>query len=342
MTKLFLLTVTMLISFATYAKEDSLIAKIGKKAKVVFYTENPEDLKEIGKYDLNLLFKELRKRSEKNFSLSEEVSLKEADDLKNRESNTTVTPKKWFRNMNLNIFTGVTMASVHRYRSGIFGAKYKAHFMGPVCNCSDDGFPYASIFKVHSESASMFGIGGYYDKLLKVKSRKVVSLRYGFGLDFITTKIILTEINRIPLRFSVPSIPGSYINNQPTRKIHSSNFFTELQPTINFTNKKGQQSFRIGLGVKLALSLNNISGEKIMDNYLSITNSPYLGIKYKPVQTALTGTFGYKYVSLFVQIAPNNIQIADINNTNYTYTLPIDSPRQINGTNYIIGLRFGK
>lgn len=341
MTKFFLLTVTTLISFSAYAKEDSLIAKIGKKAKVVFYTENPDDLKEIGKYDLNLLFKELKKRSEKNFSLSEEVSLKEADDLKNREVNTTVTPKKWFKNMNLNLFTGVTMASVHRYRLGTFGAKYKAHFMGPI-TMGDDGFGYANIYKVGSEPAMMFGIGGYYVQTLKVKNRKVISLRYGFGLDFLTTKMTLNEINRIPLRFSIPSIPGSYRDDRPTRKIHSNNFFTELQPTINFINRKGQQNFRVGLGVKLALSLNNISGQKIMDNYLSLPDSPYLGVKNKPIQTALTGTLGYKYVSIFVQVVPNNIQIADIYNTNYTYTLPVDSPRQINGTNYIIGLRFGK
>src|SRR6218665_2469701 len=230
MRKLFVLTVTILTGFATYAKEDSLIAKIGKKGKVVFYTDNPEDLKEIGKYDLNLLFKELKKRSEKNFSLSEEVTLKEAEELKNREANTIVTPKKWFKNMNLNIFTGITMASVHRYRLGTFGAKYKAHFMGPACNCSDDGFPYASIFKVSSEPAMMLGIGGYYDKTLKVKSQQIISLRYGFGLDFVSTKMTLKKIERIPLRYTVPSIPGSVYQNQPTRKIHSSDIFTELQP----------------------------------------------------------------------------------------------------------------
>jgi hypothetical protein len=338
MRKLSLLTVTILISFATFAKEDSLIARIGKKAKVIFYSESTDDLKEIGKYDLNLLFKELKKRSEKNFSLSEEVTLKEADELKNREVNTTVKPKRWFRNMNLNLFAGISNAVVQRYKSGLPGIAYSAHFMGPFCIYNDK--TYSSLFVIGSEPSTMFGIGGYYDKTLKVKRKTAFSLRYGLGFDFVGSKMTIKNVGTLEVKNYTQQgsviIPGKEASE---RNLYSSNLYTEIQPMLNFINANQEKTFKLGLGVKLVSSLNNLGTKAATNNYLYIPGSPAISLNNKAIQTAITASFGYKYINLFFHAIPNNIQIID---TSATYFLSINSPRQISATSYVLGLRFGK
>ncbi|PLK43142.1 hypothetical protein [Emticicia sp. TH156] len=342
MKKLLLLTVLSFAVHATFAKEDSLIARIGNKAKVTFYAERPEDLKEIEKYDLNLLFRQLKRRAEKNFTFSEDVTLKDADELKNREANRVVSPQSWFRGMNLNLFVGATKASVDKYRSAYSNIEWAAHFLGnPYQGKFGNSVVVRDLYDIASEQSIMFGIGGYFDKTLLQKRKTSISLKYGAGFDFINTKMALKKGRWIP--FPEDSI---YINSSGTmppdlirRSILSTNVYAELQPTFNFFNSKGEKTFRFGVGVKVASSLNSFNKSTFSKNYLYEQNGPYVTLKYKALQTALTATVGYKYVNMFYQVTPNNIVVNGAVQPEY---FPFNTPRQINATSYVIGLRFGK
>jgi len=345
MKKLLLLTVLSFAVHVTFAKEDSLIARIGTKAKVAFYAERPEDLKEIEKYDLNLLFRQLKRRAEKNFTFSEDVTLKDADELKNREANTVVKPRKWFRDMNLNLYVGSSRATIQGYRNkGLDTYSHRnSHFLGiPHKEIHNSKYVVRDLFYVDNVPTTMFGIGGYFDKTIWQKRKTEVSLRYGAGFDFINTKMKLVRNGIIVISDDSTTVPIPFGNQLPEVKkngILSTNLFAELQPTLNLINSKGVRTFKFGVGIKVAASLNSFNKNTFTDDYLYLTDGPMVSLKYKALQTAFTATVGYKFVNLFLQVIPNNIVITGAQFPAY---FPFESPHQINATSYAVGLRFGK
>lgn len=328
-----------LIFSSTFAKanavEDSLIANIGKKAKVIFYAENKADLNEIAKYDLNKLFAEVRKRSEKNFSNNEEVTLREADDLKNREVNTTVSTKKWLKNMNLNLFVGASPFSSF------------TNVVGPAV-LSTNSVPQSierGRFTVEGKTALMIGVGGFYDKSLLKKKRTELIVKYGGGLELINSKFSIEQNATIVNAFQNDvgvDLPIFFTNELKNTKVTSTNLYTSFIPTYNILNARKQKTFNIGLGAKFAVNFNNIT---FKENFhrgggLYMKNSPYVFIQNPTFQTAFIATIGYKYVNAFIQVIPNHTTIKSIIGTYYN---PLDdTSKQISKKTYVIGLRFGK
>lgn len=343
MKKLFLLIVTALITSATYAKEDSLIARIGKKAKIVFYADKPEDFKEIGKYDLNLLFKELKKRSDKNFSLSEDITLKEADKFKNREANTAVKPKRWFSKMNLNLFVGINQAYINNtwVRSGVGTPYFDSHFAGNNYKAENNTLK-KDFFRIEGERAVMIGIGGFFDKTLAVKGRTAISLRYGAGFDLLGSKLRITRVTSMLLDPWTEKEEPTYYGTKeyPTAKVNSANLYLQAQPNISFINRKGEQTFNFGVGVKVAVGLNSMNNKLATnDKFLYLEHGSPVPIKYRTLQTGFVANAGYKYINVFFQMVPNNIIITSAQTNIYS---PLDSPRQLSASTYTLGLRFGK
>lgn len=335
-TRLFFLAFILTSTFAkANAVEDSLIANIGKKAKVIFYAENKADLNEIAKYDLNKLFAEVRKRSEKNFSNNEEVTLREADDLKNREVNTTVSTKKWLKNMNLNLFVGASPFSSF------------TNVVGPSV-LSTNSIPQSierGRFAVEGKTALMIGVGGFYDKSLLKKRSSELSIRYGGGFELINTKLSIEQnatISYLQNDGGGVDLPSFFTNEYKNTKVTSTNLYTSFIPTYNFFNSRRQKTFNIGLGAKFVVNFNNIT---FKENYhrggsLYMKNSPYIFIQNPTFQTAFIATIGYKYLNAFIQVIPNHITIRSITSTYYN---PLDDTiKQISKKTYIIGLRFGK
>ncbi|RFS18413.1 hypothetical protein [Emticicia sp. C21] len=322
MKKLFLLIVTVLITSATYAKEDSLIARIGKKAKIVFYADKPEDFKEIGKYDLNLLFKELKKRSEKNFSLSEDVTLKEADEFKNRDANTAVKPKRWFNKMNLNLFIGANQAFITNtwVRSGVGTPYYDSHFAGNNYKASDNTLK-KDFFRIEGERAVMVGIGGFFDKTLAVKGRTAISLRYGAGFDLLGSKLRIKRVSSMLLDPKTEKEEPTYYEAKeyPTAKVNSANLYLQALLGITFINRKGERTFNFGVGVKMAAGLNSMNN-KIATNgkFLYLEHGAPVPIKYRTLQTGFIANVGYKFINLFFQMMPNNIVITSAQTNIYS------------------------
>jgi hypothetical protein len=343
MKKLFLLTVATLISAVTYAKEDSLIARIGKKAKIVFYADKPEDFKEIGKYDLNLLFKELKKRSEKNFSLSEDITLKEADELKNREANTAVKPKRWFRNMNLNLFIGINQAFITNtwVKSGVGTPYYDSHFAGNNYKTADNTLK-KDFFRIESQRALMLGIGGFFDKTLLLKARTAIALRYGAGFDLLGSKLRITRVSSMLLDPKTEKEEPTYFGTKeyPTVTVNSANLYLQGMPIIHFMNRKGERTLNFGIGVKIAAGLNSMNNKiATNDKFLYLEHGSPVSIKYSALQTAFIANTGYKFVNLFFQMTPSNMVITSAQTNIYS---PLDSPRQLSASTYTLGLRFGK
>ena len=330
-----------LVVFAN-EKEDSLIANIGKKAKVVFYAEKKADLDEIAKYDLNKLFAEVRKRSDKNFSNTEEVTLREADELKNRQTNTTITPRKWLKNMNLNLFVGATFADGGTTVTGLSQ------------NITIPQYGKASkndVFTLAGNPSFMFGIGGTFDKQLYRKGRIEFSLRYGFGFDLISSRL-KTSASIILSRYTNSRIPyTNYLNiidslkrvsniqGTSYKNYFSPNFCTQIVPTFNILNRKGEKMLSVGIGLKASI---NFAGLSVENRYINPNNANpnFIYPKYRTLQTAIVANIGYKYANLFIQMQP------DIGKGVYFNKSTIDNNiitnTQGNFSNYIIGLRFGK
>lgn len=342
---IYMISVFLVISFPTFAKEnsveDSLIANIGKKAKVIFYAENKADLNEIAKYDLNKLFAEVRKRSEKNFSNNEEVTLREVDgNLKNREVNTTVTPKKWLKNMNLNLFVGGSYASGG---PSFLGSPQEA-ISGQFGKFNKYDFIY-----LNGKSSIMLGVGGFFDKQLYRKGKTDFSLRYGLGFDLIsgrmktTTSYSISGLPQIPItdyaRLNDSLKANSNLRDSPYKTYFSPNLYTQVMPTFNILNGKGDKLFSIGIGLKAALNLAGLTTEA---RYFNSNNDNPNRIypKFKTLQTAWVANIGYKYMNLFIQMQP------DIGKTFFYRSATIENPVTINSqgtfSSYTIGLRFGK
>ena len=334
-------------SFSTFATEniveDSLIANIGKKAKVIFYAENKADFNEIAKYDLNKLFAEVRKRSEKNFTNNEEVTLREVDEnLKNREVNTTVSPKKWFKNMNLNLFLGGTYAD----GSGSFAGETVEY---------NNKLVHQTYYSLSSKTSAMIGIGLFLDKKLNKGNKVDVSFRYGLGFDIINSKINVSlsgvyiyhnVSNDAGIKF-IDSLRRNADKSGQYRNILSTNFFTQLMPTISLLNKKGQKTFSFGLGLKSALSLNNLrrlGGKNNFSDFgttLFTAEKPVMNFRYRTLQTAWIANVGYKSINLFMQIQPN-IGILRSYEQLPQFNTSIIGANERNVNSYIIGFRFGK
>ena len=327
LTLFILLIMPALVVFAN-EKEDSLIANIGKKAKVIFYAEKKADLDEIAKYDLNKLFAEVRKRSDKNFSNTEEVTLREADELKNRETNTTITPRKWLKNMNLNLFLG---------RSPVINT---TTVIGPAYLLGS--YVVRGIFNIYSRNTLMIGVGGFYDKVLFVKKRSELSLRYGVGFDLINTKLDLVQFGDVSAGDEKVYENFGIRSEKESDNILSTNLYAQLMPTLNLVNWKGQKTFSFAVGVKVASNFNNITfNEYLNDRRKSvfIKNSPAIRVMQPTLQTAFIANVGYKFVNLFIQVIPNHTLI-ESNAFSPTFQFE-QANKQIKNT-YTIGLRFGK
>lgn len=342
-TRLLFLTLIFVSTFAqANAVEDSLIANIGKKAKVIFYAENKADLNEIAKYDLNKLFAEVRKRSEKNFSNNEEVTLREADDLKNREVNTTISTKKWLRNMNLNLFVGASFANGNLWAIN----EYQEMNLPKYGNVK-----VANSFSLQGNPSFMLGVAGTFDKQVYRRGRTDFSLRYGLGLDLISSRLrtnagVTATFNNITptewqktyvfLTDSLRVING--IIGSSYKNYYSPNISTQLIPTFNILNRKGQKVWSVGIGLKASI---NLAGLGWRNRYFALdrNNPNFIYTKYRGLQSAVVANIGYKYINLFIQMQP------EIGRAMY-YNL--ESKNNLNvgtkGTfsNYIVGLRFGK
>ncbi len=344
-----LIYIFSLLSFSTFAKanavEDSLIANIGKKAKVIFYAEKKADLDEIAKYDLNKLFAEVRKRSEKNFSNNEEVTLREVDEnLKNREVNTKVSSKKWFENMNLNVFVGGTYTD----GSGGFLAEKIEYNLPNVTKLTEYGS-----YSLSSKTSGMLGIGSFFDKKLNKGKKIDISIRYGAGFDFINSQVKASygasysynSTHDIARKIIDSLVRKNNIKFSKYSTVLSTNFFTQLMPAISLINKKGQKTFSFGLGLKSAISLNNLrrlggkNGFSDFGTLLFTSEKPIINFRYRTFQTAWIANIGYKYFNFFMQIQPNIaiLRSFDEPTSSNGYT---NSEKNVNS--YIIGLRFGK
>jgi hypothetical protein len=376
------ITLLVFILISTFAKastvEDSLIANIGKKAKVIFYAEKKEDLNEIAKYDLNKLFAEVRKRSEKNFTNNEEVTLREVDEnLKNRETNTTVTPKKWFRNMNLNLFVG----------KSILGPKY----IGFTGSKEDILLPNKQIAYLNSGSylqangGFFIGIGGFYEKKIVNNKRLHSALRYGYGIDFMNPQILsntyftsgkislinpdaivdpntqsiidsITYLQRVRSTFST--------TKNITARLPNTTIYFQFMPSFYLKDKEGKRTWNFGAGLKLGLNVNtfaaifkysniakhplfwNSAGGKVVfyDNSEYI---PFIFSRYKIIQTTLTFNVGYRFLNFFYHLNLANLQFYAYPNVRYEKNTininPISGVNQEQTTNtHSFGLRFGK
>ncbi len=335
-----------LIFVSTFAQanavEDSLIANIGKKAKVIFYAENKADFNEIAKYDLNKLFAEVRKRSEKNFSNNEEVTLREADDLKNREVNTTVSTKKWLKNMNLNLFVGASMSE-----SG-------ASFQGDNIEVNSPKGIYQKRYALQGKTIPMIGLGSFFDKKFNKSNQFDFSLRYGVGFDFITSRVKATNFGSSFQYTNFQDnlkrdLVDSLFSTSTSKYINTSTFnlYSLLEPTITFLNRKGEKTFSFGIGLKSSVSLNNfrrIDGSAYwsgLGETLFLSNEPVMSFRYRTFQTAWVANIGYKSINLFIQMQPNIATVRQMvrRNQENTYTY---APSQGSVNTYTIGLRFGK
>lgn len=342
MKKLTLLTFIFISTFAkANAVEDSLIANIGKKAKVIFYAENKADLNEIAKYDLNKLFAEVRKRSEKNFSNNEEVTLREADDLKNREVNTTVSTKKWLKNMNLNLFVGASITE-----SGV-------SFQGDNIEINSPKGIYQKRYALQGKTIPMIGLGLFFDKKLNKSNQFDFSLRYGAGFDFITSRIKATNLGSSFQNTNSQSVPRELIDSlfrsSKSEYLNTStlNLYSLFEPTITFLNRNGEKTFSFGIGLKSSISLNNfrrIDGSAYWSGFgetLFLSNEPTMNFRYRTFQTAWVANIGYKSINLFIQMQPNIANVRQMVRSKElnTYTF---GTSQASANTYTIGLRFGK
>jgi hypothetical protein len=333
-----LATIFFLLSFSTFAKEssveDSLIANIGKKAKVIFYADDKADFNEIAKYDLNKLFAEVRKRSEKNFSNNEEVTLREVDEnLKNREVNTTVSTKKWLKNMNLNLFVG---ASPFTDVTKVVGSAYFSKLSIPNIVSKD-------VFNVENRNSLMIGVGGFFNKNLLKRNSYEIYLNYGLGFDLMATKIAIKDSGIIGLPSS--EVVYERFGGWPDirrNQIISTNLYAQLMPTFSFTNSEGQKTFSGGIGFKVASNFNNITFNEYLNSrakLLMVENSPAVSVRQSTLQTALVINIGYKYINAFLQVTPNQ---TSIESKVFSPTFPFDEANKQVKNTYTIGLRFGK
>ena len=125
-----------------------------------------------------------------------------------------------------------------------------------------------------------------------------------------------------------------------TAKVNSANLYLQALPTINFINRKGERTFNFGVGIKIATGLNSLNNKLATNNkFLYLEHGTPVSIKYRALQTGFIANIGYKYVNLFFQIIPNNITLTSGQTNIYQ---PFDSPRQVGGSTYTLGLRFGK
>ena len=229
-----------------------------------------------------------------------------------------------------------------------------AYFQGERVEFVSPKGVYQKNYGLQGKIIPMIGFGSFFDKKLNKSSKVAISIRYGFGFDFITSRIKATNFGSNFQYSNLQSKPNdkfvdSLFNSSTSNYQNSSTFnlYTQLLPTISLLNNKGEKTFSFGLGLKSAISLNNfrrIDGKSYflsLGESLILNNEPVMNFRYRTFQTAWVANIGYKRVNLFIQMQPNiaNVRQFVRSKDSNTYTL---GTSQSNVNTYIIGLRFGK
>lgn len=354
--KVVIMAFTMLLGTYCLAQNDyyrdSLQIEIGSKARILFQAKEKADFELIKRYDLNKLFEELLLRAATgDTAATDMISLLESKKFANTQafSAPAKNVKEIFLRFNYGIYAGFALGqniqlplTTHSYTIDELQGRILLEHRGTLqltpalltLGLSVDG---GILLKSRPRLITEFKLSLGYERTDFQKSFSR-SVQYAFEG---TRELNEAESKTLGLYFDKIA-GGSSIGNSNNYQ-QFSQFYLQLMPQIELLNKRGQSTWRLGLGARGIASLHQ--GEASNFQWLSIFDHPTrpqvitapTTLYTNPYLWSAVGRLSYKSISIFVNYTPKALSIT--NSTSLEGVYRSTSTQYFNS--WVFGLRWG-
>lgn len=354
--KVVIMAFTMLLGTYCLAQNDyyrdSLQIEIGSKARILFQAKEKADFELIKRYDLNKLFEELLLRAEQNDSAATDIiSLLESKKFANAQQFNVAARKvkEIFLRFNYGVYAGFAPGqniqlplTTHTYTIDELQGRILLEHRG--------------VLKL-TPALMTLGISMDGGILLKNRTRMSTELKLSLGYErtdfqksfsrsvqyaFEGTRD-LNELETQTLGLYYDKIAGGSRIGNANNYQQFSQFYLQLMPQIELLNKRGQSTWRLGLGARGIASLHQ--GEASNFQWLSIFDHPTrpqvitapTTLYTNPYLWSAVGRLSYKSIGIFVNYTPKALSIT--NSTSLEGAYRSNSKQDFNS--WVFGLRWG-
>ncbi len=332
-TAFFVCLLTAQLSFAA----DSLIVNAGRNSRVIFYGKTPADLQNLERLDLNKLLRDLNQSKDTT-----------AERIQMSAESYQATPKalpKWkqfWQDYKKNTFFNfhVGTGSYAFFQRPIGRYEY-FRLTDPTIFMPDSPTKDYTFFNaLWLRTRSVVGVSVVHDAHLMSGNRAGLKLRYGLGIEALGLRYEYANVIKTDLRGPdyelISSAKSTYFNSLRMTAyqtdVRAMSYNVQLMPKVFLKNKKGQETFSFGLGVRyntsitrqpLISSLNGwgsypMASDAVLGGGRStFSQTPIVSSSdvFYSTEDAHVGSFtfmseiGYKSIALFANYTPAFTQI---------------------------------
>lgn len=298
--------------------EDTIIVKVGERKKIIFWGETKEDLKDLEKYDLNLIIRQMNQDldempTDMKRMYRRDYNGNSFDKVQEDETEYMTSWQKLKRNTYLNISLGMTS-------SNILLRNVNKNTVQPF------GLPQELYTQKIASSPNINFSLIRHENFLR-SGRKEILLRYGFDLSWYylnhkSTKQTGYEINygikTDTLLIYRPTNGNYYLSEPyqigdkrtitwkpiPDETLLYTNF--KIIPTISFYDKHNRRTLNLGFGGYIGTLLSGTQIIKKEDSFDRRGLKIAIGGDENPVRYGLVLNVGYRALNLFLESDINN------------------------------------
>lgn len=299
--------------------EDTIIVKVGERKKIIFWGETKEDLKDLEKYDLNLIIRQMNQDLDEMPTDMKRMYRRDYngntfDKVQDDETEYMTSWQKLKRNTYLNISLGMTS-------SNVLLRNVKNNSLEPF------GLP-KELYQQKVATSPSIGFSLMHHENFLRSGRKEILLRYGFDLSWYylnhkSTKKTGYEINygvKTDTSLIYKPTNGNYYlavpyntadkktvvwKSIPNETLLYANF--KVIPTISFYDKYNRRTLNLGFGGYIGTLLSGTQIIKKEDSFDGRGVKIGIGGDENPVRYGLVLNVGYRALNLFVESDINNL-----------------------------------
>jgi hypothetical protein len=316
------LSVLILISVQSFGfvlPEDTIIVKVGERKKIIFWGETKEDLKDLEKYDLNLIIRQMNQDLDEMPSDLKRMYRRDYDGntFSKKDAEDTEYLTRWQklkRNTYLNISFGMTsskilLRNIKKNASQPFGLPQELYeqkiWTSPNINLS---LIRHEVFLRSGRKEILlrygFDLSWHY---LNHKSTKQTGYEINYGLNNDTTYIYKPSNGNYYLvePYSSESKKTVVWKSIPKESLLYTNF--KIIPTISLYDKSNRRVFNLGFGAYIGTLLSGSQIIKKEDSFDKRGLKIPLKGEENPVRYGLVLNVGYRAINLFLESDINNL-----------------------------------
>lgn len=349
---------------------DSLIVNAGRNSRVVFYGKTPADLQNLERLDLNKLLRDLNQTED---STSNRIQL--SSDTYQISPKPVPKLKQFWNNYKKNTYFNfyIGTGSYAFFQQPIGRYEYFRQADPTVFIPNPPIKDYTFFNSLWLRTRSLLSISLVHDVYLLNKKRVGLKLRYGVGMEalglrFEYSNVIKTDVSQLNNYELMSRARSDYFNTLGTTAfqtdVRSMSYNAQLMPKVFLKNKKGQETFHFGLGIRynsstitqpVRAALNGwgvygTSSNAVLGGQITFSQTPIVMAKdvFYSVGPGKFGSFtfmseiGYKSIAVFANYTPTFTKIKPNFRENLSTNAQYFNPNEGNLGFYNFGIRIGR